>query len=918
MPRDIPVGNGRLLVTFDHQYQLRDLYFPHVGQENHAGNGPCRFGIHCDVPGKYRGELCWTSNPAWQIRQRYLNDTLTTSVSLENHDLQLVVYCNNVVDFHRNILVRRIKIKNLAHHQRLVRVMHHQDFNMLGTKVGDTAYYDPELRSIVHYRAKRYLLVTFYGDHPAPGSPANGSHGPALSASNGPALANGNGSPGPNGSPDARVNPPPAHQGIDEYATGTSGFHGAEGTWRDAEDGHLQGNPIAQGAVDSTISSHVRVGPDGEKSIYMVIVAGHSREELIELHRWLINMGPQGVIDRTTAYWRLWVGGTNIHFGNLPARVVELFKRSLLVLRTQIDNGGAIVAANDSDIMQFSRDTYSYMWPRDGALVANALDLAGFQDLARWFYQFCSQVITAEGYFLHKYNPDGSPASSWHPWVLKGQQSMPIQEDETALVVWALWRHYYRYRDIEFIRPLWVDIVQKAADFMARYRDPRTGLPLPSYDLWEERWGVHAFTVATVYGGLKAAHNFAVAFGDRRRAETYGKAAEEVKAGAAKYLFSEKLNRFVRRLVNRNVPRPPDSPYYQESSPLTLERRELPANSQKSAVSTGSPREARTPPSSCSRWTKPSMHRSTRFISSICSKPTTRVRSTMQAVEQKLCVKTEVGGVARYENDYYHRVSNDIASVPGNPWFICTLWLADYYIARATSLEELKQALPIFEWTAAHALESGVLAEQVNPYTNEPISVSPLTWSHATVVSTVIKYLEKLEELQLCPSCHHPMYRFRRRGTVEVKSQGSFSRLDAEVEPDEDRALLSSAAEFTTNDPSGAVRVKLSIEPTGCIGCDVCVAHCDKGVLRMLDSKAMIDLRFLENCDADGRCVQVCPTHAVRLSLTPADGVSVAGKASHAAVAPGVAGLQIPVASPLPGAGSPKPLPLSILPRPTK
>src|SRR5947199_7129209 len=34
-----------------------------------------------------------------------------------------------------------------------------------------------------------------------------------------------------------------------------------------------------------------------------------------------------------------------------------------------------------------------------------------------------------------------------------------------------------------------------------------------------------------------------------------------------------------------------------------------------------------------------------------------------------------VGGVARYENDYYHRISNDIAAVPGNPWFICTLWL---------------------------------------------------------------------------------------------------------------------------------------------------------------------------------------------------------------------------------------------------
>ena len=104
---------------------------------------------------------------------------------------------------------------------------------------------------------------------------------------------------------------------------------------------------------------------------------------------------------------------------------------------------------------------------------------------------------------------------------MKGNRSLPIQEDETALVVWALWRHYYRYRDIEFIRPMWVDIVQKAADFMCKYRDPRTGLPLPSYDLWEERWGVHAFTVATVYGGLKAATNFAVCFGDRDRAERY-------------------------------------------------------------------------------------------------------------------------------------------------------------------------------------------------------------------------------------------------------------------------------------------------------------------------------------------------------------------------------------------------------------
>jgi glucoamylase len=50
-------------------------------------------------------------------------------------------------------------------------------------------------------------------------------------------------------------------------------------------------------------------------------------------------------------------------------------------------------------------------------------------------------------------------------------------------------------------------------------------------------------------------------------------------------------------------------------------------------------------------------------------------------------------------------------------------------------------------------LPSGVLAEQVNPFTGEPVSVSPLTWSHAAFVITVQKYLKKLEEMEKCPAC---------------------------------------------------------------------------------------------------------------------------------------------------------------------
>jgi GH15 family glucan-1,4-alpha-glucosidase len=127
-----------------------------------------------------------------------------------------------------------------------------------------------------------------------------------------------------------------------------------------------------------------------------------------------------------------------------------------------------------------------------------------------------------------------------------------------------------------------------------------------------------------------------------------------------------------------------------------------------------------------------------------------KIVSTMEQVASTLWCKTDIGGLARYENDYYHQVSQDIANVPGNPWIICTLWLAQWHIARSETLDELRQALDLLSWVQKRTLDSGVLAEQVHPYTGAPMSVAPLTWSHATVVTTVREYLVKLD--QLCES----------------------------------------------------------------------------------------------------------------------------------------------------------------------
>ena len=62
--------------------------------------------------------------------------------------------------------------------------------------------------------------------------------------------------------------------------------------------------------------------------------------------------------------------------------------------------------------------------------------------------------------------------------------------------------------------------LRKAGDFMASYREPRTRLPAPSYDLWEERRGILSFTCAAVYAGLRAAAAFARCFGEPANAFT--------------------------------------------------------------------------------------------------------------------------------------------------------------------------------------------------------------------------------------------------------------------------------------------------------------------------------------------------------------------------------------------------------------
>ena len=658
MARDIPLSNGSLLVNFDQSYQLRDLYWPHVGQENHTAGHPFRFGLWVD------GQFHWVDEEGWQREMEYDRDTLVSRVALHPPGLPLWLACEDVVDFHENLYLRQIVVNNPSDRDRDVRLFFAQDFHIRGSELGDSAYYESERQAVFHYKGKRWFMINTARERP---------EGPTI--------------------------------GVDQWAVGIKEAAGKEGTWRDAEDGQLSGNAVAQGSVDSCVALHLFAPAGGRATGWYWIAVGEDFSEVTRINRAVREKGPATLLKRTRDYWTLWLARDDDDFGALSEAVCDLYRRSLLILRAQIDNGGAIIAANDFDVTHYARDTYSYMWPRDGALVAAALVEAGYSDITRRFFDFCHQVITDEGYMLHKFNPDGSLASSWHGWYHDGRKELPVQEDETALVLWSLWRHFTRFRDVEFIKPHYRGLIIRAADWLASYRDLATGLPLPSWDLWEERRGVFAWTVAATWAGLQAAANFAAAFGELDLAAHYRSAADEIRAGAEAHLWSIGLGRFACMVSQRQ-----DGGW--EASP-TVDA------------------------SVIGLW-----------YFGLFAPDDPRIVATMKDVKDRLWVKASVGGVARYENDAYYQVSQDIANVPGNPWFICTLWLAQWYIAGAKTEADLEPALQILEWTAAHALRSGVMAEQLHPYTGDPLSASPLTWSHATLVLTVREYMTRWANLR--------------------------------------------------------------------------------------------------------------------------------------------------------------------------
>ena len=640
MARPIVLSNGELHVGLNIFGLVHDFYFPYVGLENHSAGEDLRHKVGVWV----NGRLSWLDEDVnWSFEFSYPHTALIGHTLARNENLGIMLEFDDCVDSAMSVFMRNIHIINLTADTKDVRLFMHQAFVIGDSRSNtDTGQYLPDSDAILHYRGRRAFIISgLQGEEP-----------------------------------------------FDQHSIGLFGIEDHESTYKDAEDGELSNSVVEHGRVDSTLRFKMEIAGHSSSRVHYWIAAGTSTREALYVHKQIKEDGLSKRLHSTAAWWHEWLKPALEVAKKLPTQHQETFLHSVMIIRSQVDKRGAVIASTDTTMLNYSRDAYAYSWPRDGAFVMWPLIRMGYKDEPYRFFEFCKRGLHPSGYLMHKYRADGALGSSWHPYVHDDVVAPPIQEDETALVVFVFAEYYKMHPEAQLLKDFYELMIKPMADFMALYIDELTGLPRPSYDLWEEVFLTTTYTVSVVHAGLLAAADIAEAAHDGESAVRWKTAADEIQVAAHKHLFNSDRNAFYKGIIVKDD--------------------EIIKNQ---TIDTSSSFGV--------------------FLFGLFTPESEELKNSIETMVKVFGVSSDSIGLPRYENDNYRRERTDIT---GNWWFITSLWLAQYYLEQ----DRRDEAFHIIDWVQSCALSTGMISEQIDPITRKIYSPAPLTWSQAEYVSTLL------------------------------------------------------------------------------------------------------------------------------------------------------------------------------------
>jgi GH15 family glucan-1,4-alpha-glucosidase len=472
---------------------------------------------------------------------------------------------------------------------------------------------------------------------------------------------------------------------FDQFAVGNYQLEGKSGTFFDAEDGELSNNPVEHGGVDSVIRFTKSIEANQTANLDYWIVAASSQNDAEKVHISFKNQAMNDRIESVRKDWNNWLGENNQTVKNDYRLSLN---HSLMIIKAHCDERGSILASGDSSIFNYGRDYYCYCWPRDAAYALWPLIRLGHFSEAKQFFEFARDTMHKDGYLMHKYQPDRAIGSTWHPLVHGRRKELAIQEDETAIVVFMIGEYFEaNSEDANFVEHLFETFVTPSANWMSSFVDESTGLPHASYDLWEEKFLTSTYTTSVVVAGLETATRLAKHFNRPEEASRWQKSAAAIRQNMDRLLHPDG---FFRKGI-----------YFNEDN-------EIEYNDTLDISSLFGP-----------------------YMYLGLPVDDERLKKTAEQVEKRLLNTSPAGGVIRYEFDNYFLKKT---VYKGNPWVVASLWLAQYYHGSGDS----EKARSLVTWAMDRQSATGSLSEQYDPETKVDLSVSPLVWSHAELVNSIL------------------------------------------------------------------------------------------------------------------------------------------------------------------------------------
>lgn len=354
---------------------------------------------------------------------------------------------------------------------------------------------------------------------------------------------------------------------------------GAESAWRGAQDGALDGNPIAAWLSDAALRAPIALSPTGEGTERLLIAFGATHASALGAFREARAQTAAAALQSSSQAWqgRVFALPTSLP-ARIPeadrARIVAASRRAIQHVLAGSDRATGMIVASIARQAPYGLD-----WPRDGAFFDYALDVAGLQgNVTRrldWALPLARQEPLSRAQINLLTDPlppidprNGArqyPEAAWEMnYYNTGEMGgfFRFEIDNTALMIWTAAVHlaFMPEGERRAVAERWYPQVRRSADLIAEWRDEATGLHAPANEDDNAAFTVTLHGAVTVYAGLEASARMARLLGRDDDADRWARRAGELRDASIRAFYDGPNGRFVSEANGAASTNPGSSP----------------------------------------------------------------------------------------------------------------------------------------------------------------------------------------------------------------------------------------------------------------------------------------------------------------------------------------------------------------------